>query len=216
MKNTFIVLGAIIVVGGGVYALAPRETLKQYFQTGDIPTQAQFESTIDSSVHMTDDRPMDDAKEYNPTKNYDAGDTVVKSDAVVKTKVLTEGQKEFTLEPKQSATFRWTPVVPKTKESVTYRLKVWQLMQGQSGAQAMAKNSPVVTKEVTDASEITVNGILTGPCRPPYLCDFVWSVEVVSNGGQSTSGTAAPASVPVKQEDGASVETDSASGGLMR
>lgn len=32
---------------------------------------------------------------------------------------------------------RWTPLVPKPKEPVTYRLKVWQLMQGQSGVQAM-------------------------------------------------------------------------------
>ena len=34
---------------------------------------------------------------------------------------------------KKPITFRWTPVVPKPKETVTYRLRVWQLMQGQNG-----------------------------------------------------------------------------------
>ena len=47
---------------------------------------------------------------------------------------------------KKPITFRWTPVVPKPQEPVTYRLKVWQLMQGQNGSQAMATNQPVITK----------------------------------------------------------------------
>lgn len=42
--------------------------------------------------------------------------------------------------------FRWTPLVPKPKEPVTYRLKVWQLMQGQNGVQAMRSNAPLLTK----------------------------------------------------------------------
>jgi hypothetical protein len=83
-------------------------------------------------------------------------------------------------------TFRWTPVVPKPQEPVTYRLKVWQLMQGQSGSQAMRTNQPIVTKDVADITETTVSGIYTGPCRPPYLCDFVWAVEVITNEASSS------------------------------
>jgi len=87
-------------------------------------------------------------------------------------------------EAKQSIQFRWTPVVPKPRDPVTYRLKVWQLMQGQNGSQAMRTNQPIVTKDVADITEATVSGIYTGPCRPPYLCDFVWAVETRNAAGQ--------------------------------
>jgi hypothetical protein len=85
----------------------------------------------------------------------------------------------------QPITFRWTPLVPKPQQPVTYRLKVWQLMQGQNGTQAMRTNQPIVTKDVENITKTTVAGIYTGPCRPPYLCDFVWSVEAISQ----TNGT---------------------------
>jgi len=84
--------------------------------------------------------------------------------------------------------FRWTPVVPKPQEPVTYRLKVWQLMQGQSGSQAMRSNKPIVEKEGILITEVTVPGIYTGPCRPPYLCDYVWQVQAVNREGQPVGG----------------------------
>jgi hypothetical protein len=80
-------------------------------------------------------------------------------------------------------TFRWTPIVPKPQEPVNYRLKVWQLMQGQNGTQAMRSNKPIVTKDVDNITETVVSGIYTGPCRPPYLCDFIWSVQVIDKNG---------------------------------
>ncbi len=88
-------------------------------------------------------------------------------------------------EASQPMTFRWTPLVPKPQNSV-YRLKVWQLMQGQNGTQAMRSNPPIVTKDVDNITEITVSGIYTGPCRPPYLCDFIWTVEVITPNGTAT------------------------------
>lgn len=90
-------------------------------------------------------------------------------------------------EARQPITFRWTPVVPKPQVPVTYRLKVWQLMQGQTGTQAMRSNQPIIVKDVDNFTETTVNGLYTGPCRPPYLCDFIWSVEVINNNGTSIS-----------------------------
>jgi hypothetical protein len=80
--------------------------------------------------------------------------------------------------------FRWTPVVPKPQEPVTYRLKVWQLMQGQSGSQAMRENKPIVTKDVDNMTEASVSGIYTGPCKPPYLCDFIWEVQALNREGK--------------------------------
>lgn len=81
-------------------------------------------------------------------------------------------------------TFRWTPLVPKPKEPVTYRLKVWQLMQGQNGTSAMRASEPIITKEVTNVTQAVVNAVITGPCRPPYLCDFVWNVQALSRDGK--------------------------------
>jgi hypothetical protein len=75
-------------------------------------------------------------------------------------------------------------VVPKPQEPVTYRLKVWQLMQGQNSTQAMRTNKPIVTKDVADITEATVSGIYTGPCRPPYLCDYVWNVQALDRQGK--------------------------------
>jgi hypothetical protein len=85
---------------------------------------------------------------------------------------------------KQSISFSWTPVTPKPQEPVTYRMKVWQLMQGQNGSQAMRSNQPIVTKDVADITQATVSNIYTGPCKPPYLCDFVWQVQAMGRDGK--------------------------------
>lgn len=76
--------------------------------------------------------------------------------------------------------FRWTPLVPKPKEPVTYRLRVWQLMQGQNGVAAMRSNSPIADKEIKEITQATLTNIYTGPCRPPYLCEFIWNVQALN------------------------------------
>ena len=85
--------------------------------------------------------------------------------------------------------FRWTAVSPKPKETVTYRLKVWQLMQGQSGAEAMRNNQPITTKDVVNITQAAISNLYTGPCKPPYLCDFVWAVEVLNSDGVSVGNS---------------------------
>ncbi|MEQ1678933.1 MAG: hypothetical protein ABL876_19715, partial [Chitinophagaceae bacterium] len=80
--------------------------------------------------------------------------------------------------------FRWTPLVPKPQEPVTYRLKVWQLMQGQNSTTAMRTNQPIVTKDVDNITQAVVSGIYTGPCRPPYLCDYIWQVQALDRNGK--------------------------------
>ncbi len=106
--------------------------------------------------------------------------------------------KKFTeAELKLPITFRWTPVVPKPRESVTYRLKVWQLMQGQNSTQAMRSNQPIVEKDVANLTQAVINNIYTGPCKPPYLCDYIWMVQAVDKEGKpigSNSGNSEPTS----------------------
>jgi hypothetical protein len=101
------------------------------------------------------------------------------------TPIFPEDKKKFTQrEAKAPVTFKWAHTATPGTASI-YRLKVWQLMQGQNAAQAMRSNNPIITRQVKDAGEITVNGILTGPCKPPYLCDFVWNIEMMDAAGRT-------------------------------
>lgn len=85
--------------------------------------------------------------------------------------------------------FRWTAIVPKPKEAVTYRLRVWQLMQGQNGTEAMRSNQPIITKDVVNITQAAISNLYTGPCKPPYLCDFVWAIEVLNADGTQTGNS---------------------------
>jgi len=58
-------------------AVVTRPVLKTFFQTGDVPTQAQFATLIDSTVNLVDDRYLLGLKVYNPQVTYITGDTVV-------------------------------------------------------------------------------------------------------------------------------------------
>ena len=89
---------------------------------------------------------------------------------------------------KKPITFRWTPVIPKPRETINYRLNVWQLMQGQNGTQAMKANQPIITKDVDNLTQTTILNLLTGPRKPPYLCDFVWNVQALNREGKPIGG----------------------------
>lgn len=58
-------------------AIEPRQILKTYFQTGDVPTQEQFASLIDSAVNLADDRYLLGLKVYDPQSSYAPGDTII-------------------------------------------------------------------------------------------------------------------------------------------
>jgi hypothetical protein len=112
--------------------------------------------------------------EVEPIKELEAVDEI-KS-------ILPENDKTFTdAELELPTAFRWTPLVPKPRDPVTYRLKVWQLMQGQNPQTAMTASEPLFVKEVVDATETQLQ-VYTGPCKPPYLCDYVWEVVALEAG----------------------------------
>ena len=58
-------------------AIETRETLKTYFQTGDVPTAEQFGNLIDSLVNFVDDRDLIGLRVYDPQLDYQIGDTVI-------------------------------------------------------------------------------------------------------------------------------------------
>ena len=108
-------------------------------------------------------------------------------------------------ESKSPITFRWTPCLPKPQDPIIYRLKVWQLMQGQNGTQAMRSNNPIVEKEVQNITQAVVTDIFNGPCKPPYLCDFIWSVQSLNKDGKAignNNGTSEPFNFSVVKNTG--------------
>jgi hypothetical protein len=132
-------------------------------------------------------------------------ETPKETDFAPPTLITPENGKSFTEdELSRPVSFRWTPLVPKPRETVTYRLRVWQLMQGQNGTQAMRSNQPIVTKDVDNLTQAVVTGILTGPCKPPYLCDFIWQVQAMNKEGKPmgrNNGNSEPYTFSAKENE---------------
>lgn len=64
-------------------------------------------------------------------------------------------------------------------------------MQGQNNAEAL-RSQPAITKEVVNTTQAAISNLYTGPCRPPFLCEFIWAVEVVgADGGAINNGSPA-------------------------
>lgn len=78
-------------------------------------------------------------------------------------------------EAKQPIAFRWTPVLPRPKEDVIYKIRVLEIKPGQSKAQTLKENQPIEQAEVKNATQTTFklaqrsNGL-----------GYVWNVEAVS------------------------------------
>jgi hypothetical protein len=54
---------------------------------------------------------------------------------------------------KKPVTFRWTPVTPKPRESVLYRLRIFEIRQGQTAASAVKSAAPLHEKEITNQTQ---------------------------------------------------------------
>ena len=87
---------------------------------------------------------------------------------------------------KKPITFRWTPVIPRPREDVTYRLRVWQLMEGQNGPQVIKSNTPDITKDVNNLTQASV--IVQLRQAPPNQT-FVWNVEASSGDRNASVGS---------------------------
>jgi hypothetical protein len=48
----------------------------------------------------------------------------------------------------------------------------------------MRSNQPVVEKDVINVTQAVVTNLYTGPCKPPYLCDFIWTVQALNKEGK--------------------------------
>lgn len=101
---------------------------------------------------------------------------------------------------KKPITFRWTPLVPKPQEPITYRLKVWQMTEGQTGSQAMQVNQPIITKDVENMTQAVIN--ITDEFNSPEIQVFVWNVQALNKEGNpigENSGVSSPSQFAVNK-----------------
>ncbi len=75
-------------------------------------------------------------------------------------------------EAAQPIVLRWTPVLPKPKADVIYKVKVWDIPIRQSRAQAIKNNKPIEILEVKNETQVTSK--LSKRCNN---CEYVWNVE---------------------------------------
>jgi YD repeat-containing protein len=76
LRTTF-GFGVIVLAGPGADC---------FFERGDKPTQAQFGSLIDSTLNLMDDRKLLGLRNYDPSKEYLLGDTMIYNSSVYKPK----------------------------------------------------------------------------------------------------------------------------------
>jgi hypothetical protein len=68
-----------------------RPVLKGYFERGDQPSQSQFSTLIDSMVNIVEDRFLLGLREYDPLKQYLAGDTAIFNNGLYECLATTTG-----------------------------------------------------------------------------------------------------------------------------
>jgi hypothetical protein len=135
--------------------------------------------TVCAQFFNVDNYPI--SKEF--CKDFMVGDVFVNYTAPQNISPLNE--KTFTENSiKVPITFRWIPITPKPLGSVTYRLRIWQLMQGQTGVQATKANEPIIEKQITNINFVIVPSLFISPCKPPYLCNFIWNVQALDRDGK--------------------------------
>jgi hypothetical protein len=86
---------------------------------------------------------------------------------------------------KQPILFRWTPVVPKPKENVVYKIQVWQYEQNKNYLEAIKATQPIIIKEVSNINQAVVTDLMNSDCKPPLNCNFAWIVQAVDPKGNA-------------------------------
>jgi hypothetical protein len=97
---------------------------------------------------------------------------------------------------KSPVTFRWTAVSPLPAEQLTYRLRLWPITEGQNVQQVVDNAPPLLTKDVTDATELTLTNVVS--CKVGSNCRYIWNVQALNSQGQpvgSNNGYSQPTAI---------------------
>jgi len=85
-------------------------------------------------------------------------------------------------EIKKPITFRWTPVIPKPREDVNYKLRVWQMMEGQNSIAATIIQPPILTNDVGNITQVIVRLQTPPPNENKEV--YVWNVQALNRDGK--------------------------------
>ncbi len=115
--------------------------------------------------------------------------------------ILTQPVNEDQLNSKlaQTAiTFRWTPVVPSSPTPVTYRIRVFEILEHQHDVQALRSNQPLLDKSIIGTTQFIWQPQMS---MMPYTSadsaqnnkiigkKFIWTIQTLDNLGQPLNQT---------------------------
>ncbi len=73
-------------------------------------------------------------------------------------------------------TFRWTPVIPSPQGVVTYRVLLFEVLQGQYPMQAFRANQPIMDIEVPISAQLIWPAEIPLPTEP---MQYIWTVQAL-------------------------------------
>lgn len=80
----------------------------------------------------------------------------------------------------QPVNLKWIAVMPKPAGNITYQIKIWKINSGQTAAQAISQNLPVVTKDVLNQTQTTITNLIEPACILSTTgCQYVWQVQAL-------------------------------------
>ncbi len=124
-----------------------------------IPTNAvSYKGNLEKSTLSTGRIPDDNYRICVTITNPVTGVSVGTSGTVCKTFSIMAYQAPTLINPKDKQAisesemkgifFRWTPVTPAPSTIVTYRLQIWEVLEGQDNMTALRSNQPIVEKDL--------------------------------------------------------------------
>jgi hypothetical protein len=82
---------------------------------------------------------------------------------------------------KKPLTFRWTPVTPKPREPVLYKLRIFEIRQGQTATTAIKSAGPLLEKEVSNQTQYVLPSLSQLPVAKGS--SYGWYVQAVDSKG---------------------------------
>ena len=98
-------------------------------------------------------------------------------------KLVYPGNKKILIFDKSDILFKWTPFAPRPNNPVVYKLRVWQVLQGQSNSHAYKNNKPIITKYIESIEMAFIKSMITSKCLPALACNFIWTVQALGADG---------------------------------
>jgi len=83
--------------------------------------------------------------------------------------------------------FRWSSIVPQPKESVIYRLQVFEVLYDQKPVQALRSNMPILNVEIRNTSQYFWRPQLS--LKDSIAHVFIWTVQTLDSKGEPFPAT---------------------------